>query len=182
MSTTATELPESFAAGTTVAYRRSHTAYPASDGWALTLYLNGAGAVSAAGVPVGAAFDVTLAAAATAGLPPGAYTWIERVSRGAEVYDAARGTVLVLANVATSPAGALQSWEERTLTVVQAAIDGQLTSGMASYQIHGRAVSKIPLADLVRLRAGLQAAIAKKARGGKSRVKLVHFTGAGFER
>lgn len=181
MSTTANALPESFAAGTTVSYRRSLPDFPADDGWALALYLAGAGTLNVAGAPNGADFDVTLAAAATAPLPPGAYTWIERVSKAGEVYDVARGAVTVLADVATAAPGALQSWEERTLTVVQAAIDGQLTSGMASYQIGNRAVSKIPMKDLLQLRVQLKAAIDRKARGGASRRRLVTFTPVGFD-
>lgn len=166
MTTSLTELPATLDAGTTVKYTRSHAAYPASDGWALSLYLAGP-AVPApfTGAASGAAFDVTLAAASTATLPPGTYTWVERVTKGGEVYDAARGQVTVNANIATAAAGDLQSWEEKTLKVVEARIAGSMDKAIAEYQIHSRAVKYIPLDELRKLRSELKAAILQKKTG-----------------
>lgn len=174
-----TKLPDTIDAGTTVTYRRSVPDYPANQGWALTLYLAGKAVLNVAAVAAGADFDVTLTAAQTAGLTPGVYTWLERVVKASEKHDVGRGQVTLLADVATATPGSLQSYEEKTLEILELAISGQLTSGIESYQIAGRAVSKIPVKDLLALRGQFQAAVdAQRGKGGGLRSILVSFTGA----
>jgi hypothetical protein len=179
MSTTLTAPPESLAGGTTLAYRRSHTAYPADQGWALELFVVGPEALRVAGVAAGSDFDVTLTAVETGALPAGTYSWVERVTKGSEVYDAARGVIAITPNLATAGPGSLLSWEEKTLPIVEAAIAGQLTSGIADYQIGGRSVSKIPLKELIPLRSKLQDAVARITSGGRRRQILVGFNEVG---
>src|SRR5690348_5616749 len=131
MSTELTALPATIDAGTTVRYTRTLGAYPASAGWTLKLYLAGASVVNVDGVPDGDNFIVTIPAGTTATLLKGTYAWTERVTKSGEIYDAAAGTVLVRPNVATASAGDFQSWAEKTLPIVEAAIAGQLDDGMA---------------------------------------------------
>jgi hypothetical protein len=59
-------LPARFNAGNTVKYTRRHSDYPASAGWGLALHISGLATFSAAGTPVGDAFDVAITAAKTA--------------------------------------------------------------------------------------------------------------------
>jgi hypothetical protein len=66
VATTLTALPDRFNAGTTVKYTRTHGDYPASQGWSLSLYLNGAASLTILGSPNGNAFNVTVPAAQTA--------------------------------------------------------------------------------------------------------------------
>lgn len=180
---TDTVLPSSISAGTTIAYRRSVADYPASAGWTLKLSLAGPSVLTVTAVAAGDAYDVTITAVQTAALLPGTYTWLERVENAGPTlkHDVGRGSVTVLPDVAAATAGSLQSWEERTLTVVELAISGQLTSGMASYQIHGRAVSKIPMEDLLKLRNQLKAAIAARKTGAISQTILTRFVPPGFD-
>lgn len=87
----------------------------------------------------------------------------------AETYDIT-GDELVIniePNVATSAAGTFNTWEEQTLVVVEAAIAGRLTSGIESYQIAGRSVSKIPIAALRTIRGELRAAIWRQQNPGR---------------
>jgi hypothetical protein len=71
------------------------------------------------------------------------------------------------------------SFARDTLTLVESAIAGQLPAGMASYQIAGRAITKIPIKELWELRDKLRAEIAAENRTaeGKGTVKniLVRF-------
>jgi hypothetical protein len=166
-------------AGTSIVYTRTFDAYPASAGWALTLYLAGASIASVAGAANGDSWDVTLTPAATGLLAAGAYTWVERVSKAAEAYDVERGTVTVRPDIATAGPGAFQSWEEKTLVVVEAALSGQLTSGIVNYQIHGRSVGKIPPKELMEIRAALRSTVAQQKIGGFGRPIGVRFTQAG---
>ena len=59
-------LPARFDAGTTVKYKRAHTDYPASAGWALTLTVSGAAVFSVTGSADGNAWNVTIPATQTA--------------------------------------------------------------------------------------------------------------------
>lgn len=171
-------MPAQFVAGTTVSYTRSSSEYPATDGWSLSVYLAGPAALAKAATASGADYAVTLTATDTA-LAPGLYTWSEQVTKAGVVQEIGSGTVSVLANPALAVGASQQAWEEKTLAVVEAALSGQLTTGMASYQIAGRAVSKIPIADLRALRADLRAALARRRRGGSAMQTFgVRFTGA----
>ena len=55
-------LPESFAAGTTVNYRKRFSDYPASAGWTLKLHLAGASVMAKTAAADGDDFVVTIAA------------------------------------------------------------------------------------------------------------------------
>lgn len=172
-----TALPESFAAGTTVSYLKTLPGYPNSL-WTLTLYLAGAKTASFLATNEGSGFRVTLPADITAELAAGAYTWTERIEMGGPTrLDVATGIVVVQANIADATDGSFQSWAEKTLPIVELAIAGRLPTGMESYQIAGRAVSKIPIADLVKLRSQLIAMIARVQNPTRvSQQVLVKFT------
>lgn len=169
-------IPESFTAGTTLKLRRTHSSYPASDGWTMQFYLAGAQVATVAGVAAGDSFDVTLPAATTAPLPPGMYRWVERVSKAGETYDAATGLVTLNRNLAAAGAGDAQSWEEKAVVVLQASISGTLEDGMSGYQIAGRSVQTIPLEEQMKLLAQLTALIRRRRSGGRiGRQHLINF-------
>lgn len=152
MNELAREMPSTLSGGTTVKYRRSFPGYPASAGWALKVYLSGAVALNVTATADGDEYEVEITAAQTGTLTPGNYALLERVEKAGEVYDVARGVVQVTANLATATAGSGVTHAERTLAVIEAALEGRLTADVESYQIAGRAVSKIPVRDLLALR------------------------------
>jgi hypothetical protein len=174
-------LPDSFSAGTTVKYTRTLPGFSAADGWALTLYLAGAGAASFVGTPNGTGWDVVLTAVQTALLPAGQYRWIERVTKASDSYDAASGTVVVTANLATAAPGSLQTWEEKELVEVEKAIDQLLKSGITSYQIGSRAATKQDLEKLMALRNSLLATIRAQRTGLIATPIRFRFTGTAHE-
>jgi hypothetical protein len=96
-----------------------------------------------------------------------------------EVYDI-RGDELVInvePDAATSAAGTFQTFAEKTLAVIEAAIAGNLTPAISSYQIAGRAVVKIPLKDLLQLRGLYLAAVWRQQHPGRLGVPYkVEFT------
>lgn len=166
MSDILEQMPPHFAAGTTVKLRRSHADYPASD-WDLTLHLRGASILDVDATPDGDDFLVTIPAADSDGLTPGTYRWAERVSDGTEVYTAATGVVEITLDMATATAGAAQSHAERTLALIEAALEGRIPEGMESYQVAGRAVTKIPIAELAKLRGIYAAKVWREKNPGK---------------
>lgn len=165
-------VPSHFPAGTTVKFTRSLDDFSPADGWAYTIYLNGATQkFSKAANVVDGIFSIEFIPADTASLSPGPYRYAERLTNSGtgEVYDI-NGDELVIniePNVATAAAGAFTSWEEKALAVVEAALTGRLTSDIASYQIAGRAVNKIPIQDLRRIRGELRAAIWRQNNPGR---------------
>jgi hypothetical protein len=177
-------LPESFAAGTTVKYRRRFSDHPAGAGWTLTLYLAGASVLAKTGAADGDDFVLTIAAEDTAGaFTPGHYKWVERVSKDGEIYEVASGMVTVLPNLAEATEGSEQAWVERAVAALKAHIEGRLPAGMESYQIAGRAVSKIPVKEAVALLATFESRLARlKTPDFVTRPVLVSFTGPGFDR
>lgn len=177
-----TALPSTISAGTTIGYRRTLSDYPASAGWTLKLYLSGPSNLIVTATAAGDDFDVAITPAQSASLKPGTYTFIERVSKAGASYDPTRSQVVVLADVATAGPGTMQSWEERTLEVVELALSGSLESGIQSYQIHGRAVSRIEAGELLKIRQQLKSAIASRKSGKISRPILIRFTTPGVDR
>lgn len=178
MSSTLSALPDSFSAGTTVAFTKSYTDYPADDGWALTLYLAGARVYDVEAVADGSAYAVTIPA--TAPLVAGLYKWSERVEKAGEVYEVAYGTVTVTDNLAEATDGSSQEWLERTVPILRAHVEGRLRAGLESYSIAGRAVSKMPVADAVALLTQLEGRLRRlKNPGVISRLGVVSFVKPG---
>jgi len=178
-----TELPESFEAGTTVSYRKAFSSYPASE-WTLTLYLAGASVTEIEATPDSDDFVVTISPAGTSGsFVDGVYEWVERVSKGDEVYTVDSGVVHITPNLAEAAPGDRQSWLERSIVVLKAHVEGRMTAGMESYSIAGRAVSKMPIKDAVSLLTSLEARLARLQQPSKvSRSVLVQFTSTGMKR
>lgn len=158
MSTELTALPSSFAAGTTITYRKSFSDYPAGSGWTLTLYLRGASAADIEAEADGDDFVVTIEPTDTGkGFAAGLYRWSERVSTEAgEVHEVGAGRVNILPDLGQAGAGTNQEWLERAVAALRAHIEGRIAAGMESYQIGGRVVSKIPLLEARKLLAKLE--------------------------
>lgn len=177
-----TALPESFSAGTTVAYTKSFTDYPAST-WTLTLYIAGvivASFEAVANSVNGDAFDVTIPA--TAAIEPGFYQWVERVAYDGDVYEVASGKLTVNDNLATARDGDSQLWLERAIPVLRAHVEGRLTAGMQSYAIAGRAVTKIPIDEAVKMLDRFEGRLARLKNPDKvSRLGVISFVRPGTE-
>lgn len=164
-----TSIPDRFAAGTTLEYRRSLAAFPCSDGWALTLYLAGPSTLEVEASVDGEEFVVRAEADDTTALLPGTYQWAEVVVH--DTYgtkEAARGTVFVTPNIAEAEDGALSVWAETAVLLLEARISGRLTDGqdVESVQVLGRAVSLLPLREAVGLRRDLIREVIRKRDGG----------------
>jgi len=165
-------VPDHFPAGTTVKFTRTMNDYLPSDGWSYVIYLNGLGGkLSKAATVLNNVFQVQLNPTDTASLSPGPYRYAERLTNSgtSEVYDVT-GDELVIniePNVSIAAAGAFSTWEEQQLAVVEMALAGRLASGLESYQIAGRAISKIPQEKLLELRGKLKSMIWRQNHPGQ---------------
>lgn len=176
---TLTSIPERFAAGTTVKYRRSPGDYPASDGWSLSLYLNGAISQTYVAAVVNGEFEFTLPATATlpapstAAITAGSYRWTETASKaGVGVFDYATGFLEVTPDVRAATGNALQSKAEQELVLVNLAIKARLGGDggdaiLKSYSLGGRAAELVPLKELYQHRNHLEAVVRSERNPGQ---------------
>jgi hypothetical protein len=170
-------IPGRFSAGTTVVYRRIFASY-SPDVWTLTLLLRGPSDFTKDAEPAGTSFVVTLTPEDTAGLLPGTYRYWERVTDGIDVVEIEVGTIVVDAD--PTQIGIIQSWAEKTLPVVEAAIAKQLTDGMRGYTILGRTVERLSLDELLRLRAYCLSIIRRSRTKRLTRPVRIHFPTPGL--
>jgi hypothetical protein len=165
-------VPDHFPAGTTVKFTRSLNDFSPADGWTYAIYLNGlTQKFNKAATVLANIFQIEFLPSDTANLNPGPFRYAERLTNAGtgEVFDIT-GDELVIniePNVASAAAGTFNTWEERTLAIVEAAIAGRLTSDIQAYQIAGRSVSKIPIVELRQIRGELKAAIWRQNHPGQ---------------
>jgi len=176
---TNTDMPATITPGTTVAYTREAGEYTEAAGYSAKLYVAGVSVLEAiTGVASGSGWAFTIPATATAALSMGVHQYRELVTKGAEVYVLASGTVEVLANILKAGAGDMLTWEQRALAAVEAALEGRLTADQQAFSIGGRAVTKIPVMELLRIRDQLRNAVRAGTRAGKFGAEVrVEFTG-----
>lgn len=183
-------VPSALRAGDTWKWKVSNGDFPASDGWVLAYELRCRSAARAnfsAGTAIsgaeitadGNSFAVVVAAADTARLSDGAWEWVAFATLGAERYQFGSGRFTVLPNLAEADERAVQSHAERTLSVIEAALEGRLTEDMESYQIAGRAVTRIPINDLFALRSKYLTIVSQERRGTLARTVAVTFVKEG---
>lgn len=165
-----TSEPEVARAGDTWKWTKSFADYPVSEGWALSYSIRGASVLVDADVTIqanAADWSVSVAAAKTAVLLPGTYRWAAFVSKAGERYTADEGILVVEANLSTAAAGDALSHAEKVLSIIEAAIAGRLTADLESYQLNGKAVVKIPILELKRLRKHYRSEIWRQRNGNK---------------
>lgn len=162
-------VPLLFTAGQTVKFTREFDDFANAD-WAYTIYFNGPSAVfNAAGVVTSGVNGWLITLTPTIlNVPAGIYRYAERLTNidsppTGEVYTVGEGVAQIEINPATAAAGAYLTFWEKTLSVVEAALTNTLTSNLQSYQIAGRAVSRIPTKELMQIRGFAKAMIRQAA-------------------
>jgi hypothetical protein len=149
----ATCVPVSFVAGTTVQYERTFSDYPA-DVWTYTLHLVGVDVLDKDGVADGLNFVVELTAEETAELGPGSYKYVEQVVHGdGRVFEVGRGQLEVLSDIAAVVAGGdYRTHARKTLDAIEAVLENRATVDQQQFQIAGRMLTRFPVMDLLILR------------------------------
>lgn len=173
-------VPRSMTAGTTLSFRRTDSRFPASQGWTYALLMRVPGYEPLQAAADGDAFVFTATAAQTTPWQPGTYAFSERVSLGDEVHELGTGQLTIRANLATPVAGSDgRTHNERTLVILEAAIEGRVLDGVENFAIGGRTVTKLALPELVKLRDKYKLAVAlERGRGRLGSVQFVFGGGA----
>lgn len=173
-----THEPSVLRAGDTWKWRREdlNGDWPAPS-WTLKYrFKNQAGGFEITATASGVNFDVVVTAATTAAFVAGDYTWQAWVEGGAsEVYTVGEGTLKVLASLRAGSAGTaqdLRSHARKVLDAIKAVLENRASLDQQSYQIHGRALSRTPIPDLLVLRDRYEEDVASEERAEKLRRRL----------
>ena len=146
-------------AGDTWKWTKSVPDYPASDSWTLSYEVRGPSKITLAwGSEVaahsnGRDYSITVLPAKTAPLLAGTYHWSAYVTKAGERHEVYYGILPIRINLAAAPTEGGQTHAERTLAVIEAALEGRLTGDLEAYTIAGRSVTKIPIEQLYRMRS-----------------------------
>lgn len=165
-----TSLPSELRAGTTLEYTRTLPDFPASL-WTMELVLRGVSMLSKIATEIGDSFVIEITPEESRDLLPGNYQAMELVTEKAtqKRYEASIGWVNVLRDLHAAGAGEAQTWEEKTLVIIEAVLQGRATSDMQAYTIGNRSVTKIPVVELIQWRERLRAAV-RAQRGGSQTI------------
>ena len=174
--------PKSFAAGETVQWQRAFADYPSTDGWTVRYYFAGPDVFQAAADSSTGAYVVTLTAVETADLLPGIYNWRAYAEQGAgdalERRFLAEGAINVVANFVTAQDADLAEDVVTTLAAIESVLAGRITADIQAYTIAGRAVTKIPISELMQMRGIYAARVWKRQHQTESAPQhQVDFTG-----
>ncbi len=172
-----------------------HADYPNSESWTLEYDLVGVGILLTTDVTI--AFQtsgddinhwlVTVTAAKTAAIDDGRYDLFKRfVGSGTHAgrtetigRDGKVGgppfSVAIREDPRVATAGMFQTHAERTLFVIESALEGRLTKDLESYQIAGRSISKIPIETLMKMRGRYAGLVQQERTGRITRRHLIRF-------
>jgi hypothetical protein len=156
---TLTNVPAILRAGDTWEWTRSIPDHPYDEGWRLKYGFHNVGSAASSNSKLqvtatqnanGKDHDVLVAKADTAPLLPGNWKWVAIVELGTERFTVDHGTVFVEPDLYAATAGTQQTHAEKMLAAIQAVLEGRATADLESYQIAGRSITKIAIADLIR--------------------------------
>lgn len=155
MPTTPTIEPASLNAGDTAKWIKTLEDYPAGDGWVLSYELvNAEQRYVFSASADGDRHLITVSAATTAGWAAGDYAWRARVTMSGEVFTVGSGRITI--NPVFSASTDARSHARRTLEAIEATLEGRASSATAEYQIAGRSMKYIPVAELLALKSHYQ--------------------------
>ncbi|MCB1133920.1 MAG: hypothetical protein KDN05_22570 [Verrucomicrobiae bacterium] len=174
-------IPATLRAGDTWKWTSSVADYPAGDGWLLTTNFRGTDSLDVTGEADGDGWTSTAAAAATAALTAGRYSWISRVTKDSETYTIASGVVEILPDLAE----AAEPFDGRTdaekqLAAAETALTALLSKQHTSVSFGDQSFTIQDIEKLKRVRDQLREQVAaekRKTNGGKGRRILVEFGG-----
>lgn len=135
--------PDVLIAGDTWRWTKTFADYPTSEGWALTYYITGPVSIPAVTASVvDNQFSVTVTATTTTPLPPGTYRYVARASLSGAVHTAGEGVFLVKPNLAVAKDGETLTHEERSIPLLEAALERRIKADLQAYSLSSRSATK----------------------------------------
>lgn len=173
--------PSKIVAGTSLRFDPAPSDFAYSEGYQLDYHMvkTGQTPVHFSAYATGTNFGVHVPAATTSNWSPGQWNWSARASLSGETYPAGSGIVEVIVDSATATASTeTRTHARKCLDLIEVALEGRIPSGMVSYQIEGRSITKIPLSELYELRKkySQEVGIEQRKASGKPLFKEVGIT------
>ncbi len=158
--------PGELRAGDTWKWTKTLADYPASAPWTLKYrFKNAAGGFEITASAAGDDYSVTVAAATTTSYASGVYSWIAWVEGGSsEKYTVDTGTCTLTPDYRSSTSTAAlddRSHARKTLAAIESWIESK-SPGVAEYEIAGRRMKYIPIADLLKMRQQYKTEVANE--------------------
>ncbi|WP_179989813.1 hypothetical protein [Acinetobacter sp. YH1901141] len=162
--------PTKITAGVTFKQRFNLTAYPASGGWSLLVYLRGATSINMQSTADGNQHLFNISAETTKTYQAGHYGYsLRAVNISGEVEELDSGVLEIIADLsAINTSTDLRSHAQKTLAALEAVIEGRASLDQERYRINNRELYRTPLETLLKLRSLYRAEVAReqaKAKG-----------------
>lgn len=156
--------PSILRAGDTWKWTKTLPDYPASTPWTLKYrFKNASGGFEITATAAGNDYSISVPAATTADYAAGTYAWVAWVEGGSsEKYTVAQGYAEVLPDLRTGTATAAQDARghaRKMLDAIEAWLEGH-DPAVGEYEIAGRRMKYIPVAELLKLRNRYAAEVA----------------------
>lgn len=172
------KLPARIVAGDSLVLRVSAASWPSADGWAVSLTMQpiagGFAKTTVAGAEDAGDWVLTLTAALSAALVPGAHRFLIAAARAGERQSIGFGETKVLPNPETSAADQ-RSAARRALDVIDAVLEQRAGSAEMKFEFEdGRSVESMPHGELLKLRAHYARIVVRERQGrrGPARVNV----------
>ena len=161
-----TQEPAVIVAGDTAKWTKTLADYSAADGWALSYTLvNATARYTFSATASGSDFSVTVAAASTIGYAAGLYDWRAQVAKSGEVFTVGSGQLSVQPSFASATDG--RSSARKSLDQVVAYLADSNNLQAAEYEIAGRRLKKLDIADLLALKSHLSAEVQRETAASR---------------
>ena len=174
-----TSEPSQITAGDSAAWSLELCDYLSSAGWSLSYGLTGPSTQAVNATASGSGFTVSVATTATATWTPGCYLLTAFVSNpangGQRVTLYSRGLDVLPNPIAAAPS----THAQRSLALIEAAMEGRIPRGLEETTIDGQMISRIPMKDLFDLHEKYEGkvkdetALARAAAGVRRRTLIV---------
>ena len=162
-----TSEPSQITAGDSLAWSLALSDYLPNAGWTLSYALTGPSTqrVDAAASADGTSFVVAVPTATTAAWAPGSYLFTAFVSRGDERLTLYSRALEVLPNPLV---GSPTTHAQRSLALIQAALEGRIPRGLEETTIDGQMISRIPMTQLYDLKEKYQREVLAEQSAARS--------------
>jgi hypothetical protein len=161
-------IPETIYAGDSLSWTESAGEYPAPV-WTMHYAIRGASKLDLDSTPDGTDHKFTVAAANTASLQPGFYTWQSFVTDGTGArHTVSTGSISIRANLAIQNSGFDgRSHAQKVLDAIEATMEGRASKAQGSVQINNRQIQYLKPEELVKWRSFYKAEVAREKTAEK---------------
>ena len=164
--------PTELNVGDTWKWTKTLADYPAST-WTLSYsFKSSVGGFAVAATALGDDHSVTVAYGTTSGYTAGFYSWVASVTNGSERYIVDSGTCTLNPDYRAGTATAAydgRSHARIVLDAIEAVIEGRATVDQQEYEIAGRRLKRMAIADLLKFRQHYKAEVAAEINAEKIR-------------